>query len=1266
MKVKIFSLNVNGLRTFHGGAPKRRKLYTWLKRQKGDIYFLQETHSDPLVEQRWLNEWGGDGYFANGDGRSRGVAILFRPGFQITVNDVKISPEGRYLILSTEIGGVTCTLVNLYGPNIDNPSIFDECFKLCEDFSNDAIICGGDFNLCLCPDLDRITAARRITNNDRNKQIVQQFMEHAELIDIWRYQHPNDRGYTFQRTNQSGQSRIDFFIISSNFLHQSENPTSEIVDGYLADHKMVTLEVVFGKTTKGRSYWKMNDSLLQDETFIQTMQRRIPQIISENRSESVPMTLLLQTTLCVIRGEIIQFASRKKKARSKRLEDLDKQINDMMHDRGPESQVVTDLKKERDEIIESSTLKGMFRCRVDWRRYSEKGTKYFHNLVNRNRQSNTYKSMELVHSKQGERSEKVEDMLSEGIAFFGDLYAEKPPPSNSDRAESDISWEGLKNLDIEGRTSCEAPVTEAELTATLFDLQSGSSPGPDGFTAQFYKVFWPELKGLITHTVNEIFQIGRMPDGFKESIITLLPKKSKPKTRVSNLRPINLLNVIFKLITKMISNRMSKIIANLINEDQTGFIKGRFIGENIRLVIDVIQQAKLRNQTGLLVLCDMQKAYDSLNWKYMKKVIRRYGFGPNLCKWIDILYSNETGRATARITINGHLSQPFTISRGLRQGCPLSCNLFLLALEPLLNKLRLDNSVRGMNLGGVDVKLSAYADDVALILDGSQQSLMKSFQSFHWFESESGMKINEEKTTAMWIGSNTQAKEHICPEFKLKWSQAPTEYLGVTIAPDTDDIGNVNYPKKIVALRNSLNPWIRRSLTPFGRVHLLKSVALSKLVHLMSTIGRPTKAQTKEIESIMFKFIWGGSTDKISRTTMKNFPDSGGLNVPDIEAKADSLKISWVRKFLSTENRAKWKQVMSKRLKLTDTVTLFHCDYNLNSSHTLGIFWTETLQAWNKLKEAEQKDLTGEEILSKVLWHSKELNLESNANVNQWRSEIQRLNVMKIDDIYNRSEKRLYTANELVLKFRIAHFLIWHSIIVAIPAQWKQILATKRPQYAKVPAIYHDIEEVHSTAKWARKKLTAVINVTNPEKAERKWKNELNLGINFNWKAAYKLIYSTTNDITLRWLGLQIVHRILSTKCRLHIFRISENSWCERCKTVSESIVHALWYCPPVLLFWRELGDKFRYRRGLREQDIILLTVERYNGKLPIQCVRTTVVLGRHYVWRSRLSQKTPTIEGFKSFLERYTAVEKYIAINTGKLTKYNQLWEPIITCLQN
>ena len=123
--LRVVSLNVNGLRTYERG-PKRRKLFTWFKKKNADIYMLQETHSEEKDAMRWLNEWGGVGYFAHGDARSRGVCILARPGAAIQMKLIEADPNGRYLMVEVEVQGAVVTLLTLYGPNDDRSAFFEE------------------------------------------------------------------------------------------------------------------------------------------------------------------------------------------------------------------------------------------------------------------------------------------------------------------------------------------------------------------------------------------------------------------------------------------------------------------------------------------------------------------------------------------------------------------------------------------------------------------------------------------------------------------------------------------------------------------------------------------------------------------------------------------------------------------------------------------------------------------------------------------------------------------------------------------------------------------------------------------------------------------------------------------------------------------------------------------------------------------------------------------------------------------------------------
>ena len=156
-----------------------------------------------------------------------------------------------------------------------------------------------------------------------------------------------------------------------------------------------------------------------------------------------------------------------------------------------------------------------------------------------------------------------------------------------------------------------------------------------------------------------------------------------------------------------------------INHDQTGFLKGRFIGENIRLIDSIIQYATEKNIPGLLLFIDFEKAFDSLKWPFIHDTLRSYFFGAWLIKWVKTLYSHTE----SCILNNGWASNFFEIQRGVRQGCPLSPYLFILSAEVLATAIRKNTSIKGISVNDVEIKLSQYADDTTLILDGSDESL---------------------------------------------------------------------------------------------------------------------------------------------------------------------------------------------------------------------------------------------------------------------------------------------------------------------------------------------------------------------------------------------------------------------------------------------------------------------------------------------------------------------------------------------------------------
>ena len=483
---------------------------------------MQETHSDERYSRFWQNEWGGQAIFSHGDNRSKGVAIFFSPSLRVKLINTATSDSGRYVIAVAEIDGTVCTLICSYGPNTDDPNSFENLVRDCDNIRSGDIIWGGDFNFCMNMSLDRLTTSQRPRNNDRCRQTVLEYMQSNSLLDIWRVLNPDRREYTCLRSNPVTKSRIDFFLISDTFLQDAVRPEACIRNGYLSDHQMVTLDVRIRSSSFGRSYWKFNNSLLLDELFVTEARSKINEIMQDN-AQTESACLLLQTVLCVLRGWIIQFATHRKKEKNKKLVELQKDIDAI------ESQTVitqdqeeslSRLKDERESIIYSSTERGIISCKARWRHAAERGTAYFHGLNKRNHTGNFIKALNLVYTAPDETTDDVPKMLEECRFYYDRLYAARPFKACPNDFLSEIKVNVLNDTE---RSELDAPLTAEELKASLDSMSGSTSPGPDGYTVSFYKVFWEELGPLVFDAVSECYSELVIPQNLRNSITVLIP-----------------------------------------------------------------------------------------------------------------------------------------------------------------------------------------------------------------------------------------------------------------------------------------------------------------------------------------------------------------------------------------------------------------------------------------------------------------------------------------------------------------------------------------------------------------------------------------------------------------------------------------------------------------------------------------------------------------------------------------------------------------------
>ncbi|GJT77702.1 RNA-directed DNA polymerase, eukaryota, reverse transcriptase zinc-binding domain protein [Tanacetum coccineum] len=467
-----------------------------------------------------------------------------------------------------------------------------------------------------------------------------------------------------------------------------------------------------------------------------------------------------------------------------------------------------------------------------------------------------------------------------------------------------------KTISEDQSQDLEREVSKQEIKTAVWGCGTDKSPGPDGFSFGFYRHFWPVIEHDVYMAVNHFFIHGEIPPGCNSSFIALIPKVPDANL-VKDFRPISLIGSIYKIIAKILSNRLVNVLGDIVNEVQSAFIAERQMLDGPFILNEILQWCTKKKKKTLIFKVDFEKAFDSIRWDFLDDVLKEFGFR---CKWRNWIQSCLTS-SKGSILVNGCPTNEFQFYKGLKQGDPLSPFLFILVMESLhLSFQRIVNA--GMFKGIVlDQSLCLshmfYADDAIFLGEWSDGNISTLIHVLKCFFHASGLKINLNKSKIM--GINVESAQVIQAAAKLGCLvlKCPFYYLGTRVG---GSMTRVQAWQEIVEkVKSRLSKWKSKTLSIGGRLTLLKSVLGSIPVFHMSIFKVPSKV-LHILESIRSHFFNGHDpgSKKASWVKWNNVltdKKRGGLGVSSLFALNRGLMIKWVWKFLSQKDSL-WTKVI--------------------------------------------------------------------------------------------------------------------------------------------------------------------------------------------------------------------------------------------------------------------------------------------------------------------------------------------------------------------
>ena len=873
-----------------------------------------------------------------------GVAMVVNRGL---LNASEITCEtivpGRAILASIpRPSGTTLNVLNVYAPNEArrNEEFWTELDGSLENPpQRRPNIMLGDFNLVedgldrLPYHLDDPNAVAALGNLKAN----------LDLVDGWRRTNPDKRAYTHLHAPNASQGRIDRIYISNELLRPATewkitNPPIE------TDHWVVSVKVSTPEAPHiGKGRWQIPTYIIDHQGVLEEINSISKTALEEMEATRYRRTLTRnpQTIFAAFKAKTISLC----RAHARRIHPTI--TNKIKKQKAKLDAILNDpLIPDDDKMLESITIKTnileLERILFESSRTYAKARHHVHaetickDWIRSNRAKKPRDTIYRLYNPLDEARQPETDstqMAQRAKEYHEHLQRkDRDPTQDPDPAKLDQILENITARTTPGQKSKLANyISWGDAHRALTESGNDKAAGLDGIPTEMWKRMsarydafadqpanpYCDIVGMLTRVFNDVEEHGIAPDtNFNEGWMCPIYKKGE-RDNVANYRPITVLNTDYKIMTKALANKLAEAAPTLIHGDQAGFMKNRSIYDQVKLAKLTIDLGRILGRNGMIVALDQEKAYDKILHPYLWRVLERFGLPNHFIRTVKHLYKG----ARTSVLVNGILSDPYIVLRGVRQGDALSCLLFNLGIEPLAAALR-NSPSQGIKVrdSPENIKCRLFADDTTVYLcESDDLETIEEHALTPWCE-VSGAVFNTSKTEIIPVGTEEYRRNlietrrthpdspQIPPNVKIAREGQPVRILGAWIGNGVDQ--GTPWTPTIEKIATALKKWEANHPTMEGRRLISQMIIGGMTQYLAKVQGIPEPAM-KTLDKLIRDFTWSGENrPTVSMAHISNDIALGGRKALDIHARNDAIQLTWVQSYLKLgKERPTWALV---------------------------------------------------------------------------------------------------------------------------------------------------------------------------------------------------------------------------------------------------------------------------------------------------------------------------------------------------------------------